>query len=155
MKFFIRLFLSIMITISAYSCTAENEDGDEIENKPQEPAERHVISPKKEYTKENPAEWKRVARDHIPEIEFDKSKSKENVKVKVQGRNFSERHYIEVIGIMDERSRDIDIKYIERGSEPIAILTLNLKEYNPEKIKVFAKCNLHDLWTEPLVPLIE
>lgn len=87
----------------------------------------------------------------MPEIIFNKSKSKENITVKVLGKKFSERHYIEVIGIMDEHSADIDLKYIDRGSLPTAILSLNLRDYNPENVKVFAKCNLHDLWTVPLV----
>jgi desulfoferrodoxin (superoxide reductase-like protein) len=52
---------------------------------------------------------------------------------------------------MDEHSADIDLKYIDRGSLPTAILSLNLRDYNPENVKVFAKCNLHDLWTVPLV----
>lgn len=37
------------------------------------------------------------------------------------------------------------------GTDYTAILSLNLRDHDPEKIKVFAKCNLHDLWTIPLV----
>ena len=89
------------------------------------------------------------------EIVFDEKKSKDNIKVKVLGKKFSERHYIEVIGIMDERGADIDTKYLQRTDKPIAILSLSKKDYDPDKVKVFAKCNLHDLWTAPLIPVSE
>lgn len=141
-----------IITLSLTYCSGENEEPQEKGVRPaSSDYTSKAISPQKEYTEDNPAEWKSVANDHLPEITFNKSKAKDNITVKVLGRNFSERHYIEVIGIMDEHSADIDIKYIERGSQPIAILSLNLKDHEPEKIKVFVKCNLHDLWTVPLI----
>ena len=142
-----------VILVNSFYCTGESEDRADNENRQQnsDPASRS-ISPQKEYTKDKPAEWAKIANDHLPEIVFEKSKSKDNVKVKVLGRKFSERHYIEVIGIMDEHSADIDAKYIEKGTPPIAILSLNTKDHDPKTIKVFAKCNLHDLWTVPLIP---
>ncbi|MBK9497986.1 MAG: hypothetical protein KBF99_02305 [Leptospiraceae bacterium] len=149
------LKLSLMfwvILVNSFYCTGESEDRADNENRQLnlDPASRS-ISPQKEYTKDKPAEWAQIANDHLPEIVFEKSKSKDNVKVKVLGRKFSERHYIEIIGLMDEHKADIDIKHFERGNNPIAILTLNQKEHNPETVKVFAKCNLHDLWTVPLI----
>lgn len=153
----IKLFLVFgIILISSFFCAAETEDktDDAIRPKNSDPESR-AISPQLEYTEDKPAEWEAIANDHLPEIVFEKSKSKDNVKVKVLGKKFNERHYIEVIGLMDERKADIDIKYVERGSNPIAILSLDLKDHDPEKIKVFAKCNLHDLWTKPLLPTSE
>ncbi len=141
-----------IIALSLTYCAGENEEPQEKGVRPpSSDSTNKAISPQKEYTADNPAEWKSVANDHLPEITFNKSKSKENITVKVLGKKFSERHYIEVIGIMDEHSADIDLKYIERGSQPIAILSLNLKDHEPEKVKVFVKCNLHDLWTVPLI----
>lgn len=147
------LFVTWIIMISLYNCAGENDDNPDRPTS-SDPASR-AISPQKEYTKDKPAEWEGIADDHLPEIEFDEKKSKDNIKVKVMGRKFSERHYIEVIGIMDDRLADIDVKYLKRGDKPIAILTLNKKDYDPEKIKVFVKCNLHDLWTSPLIPIPE
>lgn len=144
------LLTAWIIVISLYNCSGEGENA-ENGNRPQSSEPSRAISPQKEYTKDKPAEWEAIADDHIPEIEFDEKKSKDNIKVKVLGKKFSERHYIEVIGIMDERGADIDIKYLQRESKPAVILSLNKKEYDPDKIKVFAKCNLHDLWTVPLV----
>jgi desulfoferrodoxin (superoxide reductase-like protein) len=151
---FLRLSLLGIILITSIFCGAENEDKNEKRPEGSDPSSR-AISPKKEYTKDEPAEWKAIAKDHIPEIVFNSAKSKDNIKVTVLGKNFSERHYIEVIGIMDERSADIDVKYLKRGDNPAVMLSLDTKEYDPEKIKVFAKCNLHDLWTLPLIPLPE
>lgn len=150
---FLRLLLLVwIILITSIFCGADNEENGQSGRPENSDPSSRAISPKKEYTKEEPAEWAEVANDHIPEIEFNKSKSKGNITVKIPGRKFSERHYIEVIGIMDERFADIDVKYLKRGDAPAAILTLNTKDYDPEKIKVFAKCNLHDLWTVPLIP---
>jgi desulfoferrodoxin (superoxide reductase-like protein) len=149
---FISYVLLGMIIFSQAFCSGENDEKGPSERRPpSSDSSSRAISPQKEYTKDNPAEWESIANDHLPEIVFNESKSKGNVTVKVLGRKFSERHYIEVIGLMDERLADIDIKYLKRGDIPAAVLTLNKKEYDPEKIKVFAKCNLHDLWTVPLI----
>ncbi|MBK7056933.1 MAG: hypothetical protein IPO06_02420 [Leptospiraceae bacterium] len=150
---YIRLSLILgIIVLLLLNCTGNEEEIEEVEDRPDSSdVASRAISPQKEYTKDNPAEWESVVNDHLPEIIFNKSKSKENITVKVLGKKFSERHYIEVIGIMDEQSADLDVKYIDRGSQPTAILSLNPRDHDPEKIKVFAKCNLHDLWTVPLV----
>jgi desulfoferrodoxin (superoxide reductase-like protein) len=150
---YLRLSLALgIIVLYLLHCTGNEEEIEKAESRLEtSDSSEKSISPQKEYTKANPAEWKSEVNDHLPEIIFNKSKSKENITVKVLGKKFSERHYIEVIGIMDEHSADIDLKYIDRGSLPTAILSLNLRDYNPENVKVFAKCNLHDLWTVPLV----
>lgn len=151
---YVRLcFLLWVIIVSLNYCSGDNDNSDG--NRPPSSEPSLAISPKKEYTKENPAEWEEVANDHLPEIEYDEKKSKDNVKIKVLGKKFSERHYIEVIGMMDERGADIDTKYLQRADKPIAILSLSKKDHDPGKIKVFAKCNLHDLWTAPLVAKTE
>ena len=148
------ILIAWIILVSFYSCSGEGENTEDGSRPPSSEPSR-AISPKKEYTEENPAEWEEVANDHLPEITYDEKESKGNIKVKVLGRKFSERHYIEVIGIMDERGADIDTKYLQRSDKPIAILSLSKKDYDPDKVKVFAKCNLHDLWTAPLIPVSE
>jgi desulfoferrodoxin (superoxide reductase-like protein) len=126
------------------SCAANEEES------ASNPASRAGRIPQKEYTLENPGEWKSIALDHIPEIQIDKARSQNNVRVKISGNQFSERHYIEVIGVMDERSHDLDLKYLKRGDQLAVVLSVNLKEQDASKLKVFAKCNVHDLWTIPL-----
>ncbi len=145
------ILLGIML-ISFLNCVGDTENKNNYDEKQRNPdPESSAISPQKEYTKDKPAEWEPIANDHLPEIIFDKSKTKDNIQIKVPGKKFTERHYIEIIGLMDEHKAEIDVKKFERGNNPIAILTLNQKEYEPENIKVFVKCNLHDLWTVSLI----
>lgn len=147
---FIQISLILLvIVLGVYDCAGDSGDSETMPKNAD--SESRAISPKKEYTKDSPAEWEGIADDHLPEVVFEEKKSKDNIKVKVTGRKFSERHYIEVIGIMDEKSADIDTKYLRRSENPNVTLSLNPKEYDPEKIKVFVKCNLHDLWTTPLL----
>ena len=127
-------------------CTADFEHTENTESKPKVPPR----VPKREYTEEVPGEWKSIANEHLPELKIDYSKKKENIHVKVPGHKFTTDHYIEKIGIFDENFVDLDVKTFERGQDPIAILSLNFKDHNPEKVKVFVKCNLHDLWTQSL-----
>ncbi|MCB1178164.1 MAG: hypothetical protein KDK36_11335 [Leptospiraceae bacterium] len=144
MKYLSFLFLLFFF----YNCVADEEGGT---GKTKEILQSNPSTPQKEYTREVPGEWKEIADDHLPKIEIDQNKSKKNVKIFVPGKTFSERHYIEAIGLMDERSRDIELQYFKRGDTPVANLTLDKKKYEINKIKVFVKCNLHDLWTSPIL----
>ena len=103
---FLKLLLLSVILIMLNECAGENEESD---RPPSLDENSRAISPKKEYTKDSPAEWKEFANDHLPLIKLETAKTKQNIRVEIPGRNFSERHYIEVIGIMDERSADIDV----------------------------------------------
>ena len=143
------------LSLVLLSCAGDNDNSEKNDVDSNSDSNSRAISPQKEYTKDKPAEWEGIANEHLPEVKFDKSKTKDNIKVEVLGRKFTERHYIEVIGIMDERQADLDVKYLKRGDKPTVILSLNTKENDPEKIKVFVKCNLHDLWTTPLIAPVE
>lgn len=130
----------LFLVLLSFNCIQENTDTTGVT----------PIVPQKEYTKGEPGEWESISADHIPKFEWDKTLSKNNLRIEVPGRKFNERHFIEAIGIMDERMADLDVKILQRGDVPIAILTLD-KSHDPKKIKVFAKCNLHDLWTHPII----
>ena len=145
------IILLASLSLVLLSCAGDNDNSEKNDVDSNSDSNSRAISPQKEYTKDKPAEWEGIANEHLPEVKFDKSKTKDNIKVEVLGRKFTERHYIEVIGIMDERQADLDVKYLKRGDKPTVILSLNTKENDPEKIKVFVKCNLHDLWTTPLI----
>ncbi|MBP9886643.1 MAG: hypothetical protein KBF93_10130 [Leptospiraceae bacterium] len=149
------IILLASLSLVLLSCAGDNDNSEKNDVDSNSDSNSRAISPQKEYTKDKPAEWEGIANEHLPEVKFDKSKTKDNIKVEVLGRKFTERHYIEVIGIMDERQADLDVKYLKRGDKPTVILSLNTKENDPEKIKVFVKCNLHDLWTTPLIAPVE
>ncbi len=149
------IILLASLSVVLLSCAGDNDNSEKNDVDSNSDSNSRAISPQKEYTKDKPAEWEGIANEHLPEVKFDKSKTKDNIKVEVLGRKFTERHYIEVIGIMDERQADLDVKYLKRGDKPTVILSLNTKENDPEKIKVFVKCNLHDLWTTPLIAPVE
>ena len=142
------IILLASLSLVLLSCAGDNDNSEKNDVDSNSDSNSRAISPQKEYTKDKPAEWEGIANEHLPEVKFDKSKTKDNIKVEVLGRKFTERHYIEVIGIMD-------VKYLKRGDKPTVILSLNTKENDPEKIKVFVKCNLHDLWTTPLIAPVE
>ena len=149
------IILLASLSVVLLSCAGDNDNSEKNDVDSNSDSNSRAISPQKEYTKDKPAEWEGIANEHLPEVKFDKSKTKDNIKVEVLGRKFTERHYIEVIGIMDERQADLDVKYLKRGDKPTVILSLNTKENDPEKIKVFVKCNVHDLWTTPLIAPVE
>ena len=149
------IILLASLSLVLLSCAGDNDNSEKNDVDSNSDSNSRAISPQKEYTKDKRAEWEGIANEHLPEVKFDKSKTKDNIKVEVLGRKFTERHYIEVIGIMDERQADLDVKYLKRGDKPTVILSLNTKENDPEKIKVLVKCNLHDLWTTPLIAPVE
>lgn len=102
--------------------------------------------PKDEYTKENPGEWVDVAKDHLPHVELAGKLSPNNVKVTLTGTEFNTEHYIEKIGIIDKEKNEIASKTLEKGSHE-AFLTYKYDHDTLADIKVYAKCNLHDVWT--------
>lgn len=145
MRRFVILFLFAFCLMINF-CTADYEQPEDKESQPKVPPR----VPKREYTEETPGEWKSIANEHLPDLKIDYSKKKENIHVKVPGHKFTMDHYIEKIGVFDENFIDLDVKTFERGQDPVATLSVNLGDHDPEKIKVFVKCNLHDLWTQAL-----
>ena len=126
-----------------FQCT--NEEGN---NQP--PPEKIIpITPKPEYTEKEAGEWEEIKDEHLPKVKIDFKAKKENIAIKVEG-GFNERHYIERIGIMDENKQDLAGKSLEVNQKPEVVLSLNPIPENP-KVKVYVKCNLHDLWTKPLL----
>jgi desulfoferrodoxin (superoxide reductase-like protein) len=65
-------------------------------------------------------------------------------------KDSSPAHYIEKIGIMDKDKKDIAVKSIEQRSGFIEARFSLHPVPDSKDIKVYAKCNLHDLWTTPL-----
>ncbi len=85
-------FAILSILFVGFFCSYENDSNTETAN----PIEKK-ITPQKEYTFEIPCQWEAIRSEHIPEIRFDKTQKKDNLKVQLNGKNFSERHYIEAL----------------------------------------------------------
>jgi desulfoferrodoxin (superoxide reductase-like protein) len=112
------------------------------------------ITPLPEYTAENPREWGKVAHEHIPSVTLSRKNGKDALLISIPLLKPSMEHYIERIGIMDENGKEIASESIPRLANPITYAYFLLKDLpsNRQKLKAFAKCNLHDLWTAPLEP---
>lgn len=140
------IYFSLFLILFNFYCS--NEEGG---NQPQPPPEKIVpITPKAEYTEQEAREWEEIKDEHLPKIKIDFKSKKENIAIKVEG-GFNERHYIERIGIMDENKQDLAGKSLEVNQKPEVVLSLDPIPENP-RVKVYVKCNLHDLWTKPLLP---
>lgn len=106
------------------------------------------VVPKAEYTQEAPGEWQNIAKDHLIDFAYDPTSSQINIQVK--GDTFDEGHYIEKIGLMDSNKADITTRTFDRGSIPSVSFNID-SSVDITKVKIYAKCNLHDLWTMPMV----
>lgn len=106
-----------------------------------------AIVPMKEYTRNVPGEWTGMEDEHIPIIIRDGNKIVIRVNLKKPGPT----HFIEKIGIMDKDKKDLAGKVFSPHSKsfeahfPRSVLPADLKG-----VKVYAKCNIHDLWTVEL-----
>lgn len=103
-------------------------------------------TPQAEYTAEDPGEWRDIADKHLPVIEFVQKEGNEYLRVYVPLNDPSSSHYIEKIGILEkETKKDLFVKEFARNEDRYQIdIPYN---YSDEEVKVFVKCNLHDLWT--------
>ncbi len=106
-------------------------------------------TPEAEYTENKAGEWEDIKDEHVPFIKIISRSKKDNIEIKVNGE-FTLDHYIERIGIMDETKQDLAGLSLKKNQRPTATLTLYPIPENP-KVKVYVKCNLHDLWTKPLL----
>lgn len=143
------LSLSIIFLFMFFSgCTNEGEN---TLPEPKGNAEKIVPKiPKPEYTEKDAGEWDLIKNDHVPIIKINSKSKKNNIEIRVNG-NFSDQHYIERIGIMDENKQDLAGINLKKLQELNVTLTLDPIPDNP-RIKVYVKCNLHDLWTKPIHP---
>lgn len=149
MKNLLRSFIFIVISFFfLFSLTYCNADQDS--NTPVEP-----ITPKQEYTEEDAGEWEEIKNEHLPIVTIDRTQSEKNISVQIPGRNFSNTHYIEKIGIMDRDKIDLTVEVPQNKLEPSVTLTLKPIPSDLDTTKIFVKCNLHDLWTVPLTKVID
>lgn len=148
----INVFLKFMVVLFCitlfFSCT------NELQNDLNEPKEKIIPKvPKPEYTEKDAGEWEEIKDAHVPTIKLNRKSKTDNVEITVNGE-FTEQHYIERIGIMDENKQDLAGISLTKLQKATVTLTLDPIPENP-KVKVYVKCNLHDLWTKPITPTVE
>lgn len=110
--------------------------------------------PQAEYTNENPGQWADLVSDHVPHIEVNLNKANDNVLVYVILKKPTETHYIEKIGIMDEKQKkvlaEVSFKKDHKGSYNAWMTIKPLDSARLNELKAYARCSQHDLWTAPL-----
>jgi len=103
-------------------------------------------APKPEYTEEDPGRWESIAEDHLPEISILGGYFSPRIKISLESKNWNKSHYIEKIGIF--RISDKKDLAIQEFSPGTFVYSAEFPyEYEDDQVKVFVKCNLHDLWT--------
>jgi desulfoferrodoxin (superoxide reductase-like protein) len=146
-----RLFIIINAIIVAAFLSCKDDDGIDPEVAAMYKT-GNKIKPLSEYTEDNPREWGKVAEDHIPQARLTTNKGKEAVVINIPLKKASMEHYIEKIGILDEKGKEIVSESLPRLPNPRTYAFFFTKDLPSDrnKLKIFAKCNLHDRWTVPL-----
>jgi desulfoferrodoxin (superoxide reductase-like protein) len=116
--------------------------------KDQEKPGNDPIVPMKEYTLDNAREWTDIAKFHAPTAKKSFANGKDAVIVEVPLPDADFPHYIEKIGIMDIAGKELAAETLERGKGRPRTYAYFDKSILPwsGRVKVFAKCNKHDLW---------
>ena len=110
------------------------------------PGEKDVGPPRPEYTEDDPGRWADIADDHLPDIKIQGGFFSPKISISLESKKWSRDHYIEKIGLFRIKDkRDLAVQEFPRGT---FVYTAEFPyEYNDDEVKVFVKCNLHDLWT--------
>ena len=106
------------------------------------------LTPRAQYSAEDPGEWSAQAAAHAPLVELRGA----NLHVRVPLRGAGPEHYIEKIGILDETGRDAVAPQL-LGRDLRASANIEALLPRPERsgnYRVYARCNLHDLWIAEL-----
>ena len=102
--------------------------------------------PQDEYTADEPGEWAGIAQEHLPQISFIERDGKEFVRVRLAFHDPNPAHYIEKIGIFEKATkRDLEVISFDRDTGTYDVELPY--HYKDKDVKIFVKCNLHDLWT--------
>ena len=109
---------------------------------------------KKFYSLHDFGKWENQVDDHVPRLEVDSYATQFNVLVYVLLKDSSKSHYIEKIGILDDHEKVIHEVSFGPGAQSsfTARFTLYPLPFDISGYKVYAKCNLHDLWIHPWIP---
>jgi len=143
------LFILITILFVFTSCkNANNENNKKFVDVYKT---KKKIKPLKEYTRNYSREWSHLSDEHIPQVSKIIDKGDTFLMIKVPLKKPSFEHYIEKIGIIDEKGKEIISKTLKRQKKPKTYVVFDINDIpQNKKLKVFAKCNLHDMWTASL-----
>ncbi len=108
--------------------------------------------PLPEYTREYAREWEHIKEEHIPVIQKNAAPDAsalggQSIRVTVPLKNPSPGHYIEVIGVADQNKKTLHAVRFTRDTAVFTAVIPVDASWDLTKVKVFAKCNLHDTWT--------
>lgn len=111
------------------------------------------LTPLKEYTVENPREWKNFTADHVPEVNQTLKNGQPALRVELPLVNTGPGHYIERVGIRNQHGKEIISQPLKRTARPKTGAVF-LASKIPQKgvLKAYGKCNLHDTWTTTFRP---
>ncbi len=134
----LRLILVVALVMSGYHC-----------KKAEELPKDGPITPMKEYTVDEAREWTDIAKEHGPTAKASVHKGQPAVIVEIPLAKADEGHYIEKIGIMDMTGKELAVETMPRQRNPLNYAYFD-KKILPwsGKVKIFAKCNKHDLWVK-------
>ncbi len=111
------------------------------------------VVPLPEYSRDNPREWADIADEHIPQIKKITSGGREQLYVEVPLQKSDEGHYIEKIGLLTLDGKELAAVGLERKNRPQNWAYFSYEVITSQrKIKIYAKCNLHDLWVTEYRP---
>ena len=117
------------------SCKDSNQTGD------------GPLIPQKEYSIGNAREWTEIEKEHAPTARRSVFEGKPAVLIEVALKKPDQGHYIEKFGIMDMQGKELAVTTIKRERNPLTYAYFDIKLLPwSGKVKVFAKCNNHDLW---------
>ena len=109
------------------------------------------IKPMQEYTLDNAREWSGIAKDHAPTARKSVSNGVPSVLIEVPMPHKNEGHYIEKIGVMDMQGHELAVQTLRREKNPTTYAYIDQKVLPwSGKVKIFAKCNKHDLWVNEM-----
>ena len=136
-KFAKIVLISLAMGLSPWltSCKDSNQTGD------------GPLVPQKEYSIGNAREWTEIEKEHAPVAKRSVNEGKPAVLIEVPLKKPDQGHYIEKIGIMDMQGKELAVTTIKRERNPLTYAYFDIKLLPwSGKVKVFAKCNNHDLW---------
>ena len=109
------------------------------------PPSKTTSSPKY-HTANQEGHWQNQSPEHLPRISFKNDYAIE-VTVPLE-QTWKPRHYIEVIALIDEKEREIEVKTFQPNIDKIK--TEFKIPMGDGSYRVLVKCNLHDMWIAPV-----
>jgi desulfoferrodoxin (superoxide reductase-like protein) len=109
------------------------------------------IKPLPEYTLDEPREWAAIAKQHSPVGRKSIDKGQPALLIEVPLEKPDIGHYIEKIGVMDLKGGEIAVETLPKVQNPLTYAYIPMGKLPWRgRVKLFAKCNKHDLWVSEM-----